>query len=113
MGKKTQDFTKKDADTMEAVDIVGMLTTPSTSDAKSTTDTKSVSDTKGVTDTRDEFRFSARFTPAQWKFLQEKKWYLSMKNHQTSSITAILQAYVEEDMKNHPEIVKFIDDLNG
>lgn len=92
--KKT-DFTTKKKNTVDVTRAIA------TSNARSTKDTK---DAEG---TKEEFRFSARFTPNQWKYLQEKKW-TSRK-----SITAILQEYVEADMKKHPEIIKTIDELNG
>lgn len=91
MPKKT-DFTAKKKN---AVDVTRVIATSNTVDTKDTEDIK------------EEFRFSARFTPAQWKYLQELKW-TSRK-----SITAILQDYVEADMKKHPEIIKTIDELNG
>lgn len=92
--KKTDFTTKK----KNAVDVTRAI---------ATSNTRSTKDTKGAKDTKEEFRFSARFTPDQWKYLQEKKW-ISRK-----SITAILQEYVEADMKKHPEIIKTIDELNG
>ncbi len=69
--------------------------------------TKGASDTKDTKDAKEEKRFPARFTPAQWAYLQELKWQTRR------SITEILQAYVEEDMKTHPEIIASIDELNG
>ena len=76
--------------------------------AADTKGVQSASDTNNTTDTKEElFRFSARFTADQWRFLQEKKW------NTRKSITAILQDYVDEDIKKHPEIVAKIDELNG
>lgn len=89
-----KDFTRKQVDTLRAA---------VTKDTQNTNDT---SDTKSVSDTKEEFRFSARFTPAQWAFLQETKW------RTRRSITAILQDYVEADMKKNPEIMNSIDELN-
>lgn len=89
--KKT-DFTTKKKNTVDVTRAIATSNTRSTKDAE---------------DIKEEFRFSARFTPDQWKYLQEKKW-TSRK-----SITAILQEYVEADMKKHPEIIKTIDELNG
>lgn len=94
MPKKTDFTTKK----KNAVDVTRVIATSNTRDTK---------DAKDAEDTKDEYRFSARFTPDQWKYLQELKW-TSRK-----SITAILQNYVNEDMKKHPEIIKTIDELNG
>ena len=91
MTKKT-DFTKNKKQTVDVTRAIA------TSNAR---------DIKDATDTKEEYRFSARFTPAQWKYIQELKW-TSRK-----SVTAILQDYVEADMKKHPEIVAKIDELNG
>lgn len=75
--------------------------------AKATKSTMNTLDTKGTKDTdRTEYRFNARFTPDEWHYLEELKWQTRR------SITAILQDYVEADMKKHPEIVKTIDELN-
>lgn len=75
--------------------------------AKATKSTMNTLDTKGTKDTdRTEYRFNARFTPDEWHYLEELKWQTRR------SITAILQDYVEADMKTHPEIVKTIDELN-
>jgi len=92
--KNKTDYTKNKRDTIDPVR------------AEVTKDTKSTIDIKDINDTRDEFRFSARFTPSQWAFLQEMKWKTRR------SITAILQDYVTEDMEKHPEILKTIDELN-
>ena len=82
--------------------------------AKATQNTSDTKGAKGTPDTdRTEYRFNARFTPEQWHFLEEKKWQESAKNHKQTSITAILQQYVEADMKKHPEILKSIDELNS
>lgn len=89
--KKTDFTTKK----KNAVDVTEAMATSNTRDIK------------GAEGVKEEVRFSARFTPDQWKYLQEKKW-TSRK-----SITAILQEYVEADMKKHPEILKSMDELNG
>jgi len=94
MAKKT-DFTKN---TKKDFDVTRAIATSNTLDTK---------DTKDTENTKEEFRFSARFTPDQWKYLQELKWTTR------KSITAILQDYVLEDMKKHPEILKNIDELNG
>lgn len=105
-----KDFTaKKTATPKTELDPLRAAVTGA-NDTPNTRDTKDAPDIIGV---RDEFRFSARFTPTQWKFLQEKKWQLSTQQHQMKSITAILQDYVEEDMKKHPEIMKTFDELNG
>ena len=90
-----KDFTSKKVDPVRAAVTQGATNTPDTKDTSSTSDTPT------------EYRFSARFTPAQWSFIQEMKWQTRR------SITAILQDYVEEDMKKHPEIIKKIDELNG
>lgn len=100
MAKRT-DFTKTQKEKKETKTAVDLLRNVATSNTR---DTKGIEDT---TDTKDEFRFSARFTPTQWKFLQEKKWTTR------KSITAILQDYVEEDIKKNPEILGQIDELNG
>ena len=91
MAKKT-DFTKK---VNKEIDVTNII---ATSNTRNTKDTK---------DIKEEFRFSARFTPTQWEYLQEKKWTTRQ------SITAILQDFVEADMKKHPEILEGIDELNG
>lgn len=85
MAKKRTDYTAQDIDVISAI---------ATKDAPDTTDTK------------EEYRFSARFTPDQWAFITEKKW------RTRSSITKILQDYVVEDMKKHPEIMDGVDELN-
>ena len=103
--------TKKNFTSKQKDPLMEELTAKKTSDTKSVSDAK---DTSNISDTNEEvFRFSARFTPAQWRFLQEKKWTESAKCHKSVSITSILQEYVEEDMKKHPEIIKTIDQLNG
>lgn len=94
MARKT-DFTKKDKNTIDVARVIA------------TSNTRNVNDTKDATDEKEEYRFSARFTPTQWKYLTEKKWTTR------KSITQILQDYVEEDIKKHPEIIKGIDELNG
>lgn len=84
-----------------------------TSNTKNTDNTKNTKSTKGrpaTTDTEtqgDDYRFNARFTAFQGKYIQERAW------HMRKSITATLQFIIEEDMKQHPEIVKAIDELNG
>lgn len=95
--KKTTDYTKK------VKDINDPVRAEVTQDAPAVTDIKNTSSTP---DTRDEFRFSARFTPDEWSFLQEKKW------RTRKSITAILQEYVDKDMEDHPNILKQRDELN-
>lgn len=97
MPTKKTDYTKK------VKDINDPVRAEVTQDTPAVTDTKNTSSTP---DTRDEFRFSARFTPTQWAFLQELKW------RTRRSITAILQDYVEKDMENNPDILKTIDELN-
>ena len=94
MAKKT-DFTKN---TKNTFDVMRTIATSNTADTQDTNDTKNK---------KEEYRFNARFTPDQWKYLQEKKWTTRR------SITAILQELVIEDMERHPEIVKTIDELNG
>lgn len=83
-------------------DLMDAITTSDTSNTNDIKDTKNISGTD-----RTEYRFSARFTPQEWHYLEELKWQTRR------SITAILQDYVEEDMKKHPEIMKTIDELNG
>lgn len=95
--KRKTDYTKK------VKDINDPVRTELTQDAPSVTDTKNTSSTP---DTRDEFRFSARFTPDEWSFLQEKKW------RTRKSITAILQEYVEADMIERPDVLEHRDELN-
>ena len=97
MTRKT-DFTKKDK---EGIDVTRTIATSKTRNTSNTTDTTD------TTDTKTEYRFNAKFTPEEWKFLQEKKWLTR------STITQVLQDYVREDMKAHPEIVASIDELNG
>lgn len=94
MAKK--DFTSKKTNTVDS------LRTQVTS---STSDTTGVRGTKNTKE--EEYRFSARFTPTQWAFLQELKW------QSRRTITSILQDYVEADMKKKPDILKKIDELNG
>ena len=97
MARKT-DFTKKDK---EGIDVTRTIATSKTRNTSNTADTLDTSDTKK------EYRFNAKFTPEEWKFLQEKKWL------SRCTITQLLQDYVREDMKKHPEIFKGIDELNG
>ena len=97
MARKT-DFTKKDK---EGIDVTRTIATSKTRNTSNTTDTTD------TTDTKTEYRFNAKFTAEEWKFLQEKKWLTR------STITQVLQDYVREDMKAHPEIVASIDELNG
>lgn len=95
---KKKDFTQNDkAD----FDMVRTIASAKASDTKDTANIKDASDTK------EEYRFSARFTPTQWKFITEKKWQTR------KSITQILQDYVNEDIKKHPELLEGIDELNG
>lgn len=101
---KKPDFTANKTTTTPAVDPLR---------AKATKGTTNTPDTKATKDAKEEYRFNARFTPEQWHFLEEKKWQESAKNHKQTSITAILQNYVEADMKKHPEILKTIDELNS
>lgn len=97
MAKKT-DFTKKDK---EGVDVLRAI---ATSNTRNTTNTSNTNDAK---EQKSEYRYNAKFTPLEWKFLQEKKW-TTRRN-----IAQILEDYVQEDMKKHPEIVASIDELNG
>lgn len=97
-------MTKKKTDyTLNAKKINDPVRAQVTQDAPSVTDTKDIS---CAPDTRDEFRFSARFTPDEWSFLQEKKW------RTRKSITAILQEYVEADMIERPDVLEHRDELN-
>lgn len=97
MARKT-DFTKKDK---EEIDVTRTIATSKTRNTSNTADTLDTMDTKK------EYRFNAKFTPEEWEFLQEKKWL------SRCTITQLLQDYVREDMKKHPEIVASIDELNG
>lgn len=90
-----KDFLKKDKKPVDVMRIIA------------TTDTSRTKDAKDTTDTKDEYRFNARFTAQQWKFMQEKKWITR------KTMTQLLQDYVNEDMEKHPEIVAGIDELNG
>jgi len=102
MAKKTPaDFTAKKKAT-NATPVIDPIRAKAT---KGATDTNDIKDTTDAD--RTEYRFSARFTPQQWHFLEEMKWQTRR------SITAILQDYVEEDMKKNPDILKTIDELNG
>ena len=98
---KKPDFTASKT-TTPAVDPLRAKATKSTTNTPDTKDTKPTKDTD-----RTEYRFNARFTPDEWHYLEELKWQTRR------SITAILQDYVEADMKKHPEIIKTIDELNG
>ena len=109
-------MTKKDinyaaGDTAALKSITGANNTKRT---KNTKNTESAKNTKGRPTTTestpqpDDYRFNARFTALQGKYLQEKAFVT-----RTRSITAVLQKIVEEDMQRHPEIVKTIDELNG
>lgn len=83
-----------------------------TSNTKNTDNTKNTKNTKGRPTTTestpqpDDYRFNARFTALQGKYLRERAWHLK------KSVTAALQIIIEEDMEKHPEVVKTIDDLN-
>lgn len=96
---KKKDFTQNDK--AAGIDLIRTVASKKASDTKDTANIKDVSDTK------EEYRFSARFTPTQWKFITEKKWQTR------KSITQILQDYVNEDIKKHPELLEGIDELNG
>ena len=87
--------------------VIDPMRAKATSDTRDTKDAKNISDTPDTSDTeRTEYRFSARFTPEQWAYLRELKWQTRR------TLTAILQDYVDADMKKHPEIIAKIDDLN-
>ena len=101
MTAKKTDFTKN---TKNQIDVTKAIATNKVDKLHIITTSKPGTDSN---EERDEYRFSARFTPEQWKFLQELKW------RSRKSITAILQDYVENDMKNNPEIMDGIDELNG
>jgi hypothetical protein len=88
MAKRKTDFTTQDK---TGVDVINTIATKDAAEAQ---------------DTKNEYRFSARFTPEQWHFITEKKW------RTRRSITQILQDYVNEDIKKHPEILESIDELN-
>lgn len=74
--------------------------------AKTVNNTDSTNNVKDTKEQKEEYRFSAYFTGAQGRYLQEKKW------RERKSITAILQELVAEDMNKHPEILDGMDELN-
>lgn len=100
--RKENDMAKRDF--TQGIDPLRAAATQGTANTSDTQDIKGI---KNTSDAKDEYRFSARFTPEQWKFLEEQKW------HSRRSITKILQDYVEADMKKHPEYLTTIDELNG
>lgn len=104
MAKKS--FTEKDAKTSAptAAAFIGTANTTSTNDIKNTKGRPATTDIEAK---GDDYRFNARFTALQGKYIQEKAWQTR------KSITATLQNIIEEDMEKHPEIVKAIDELNG
>lgn len=95
MAKK--DFTKKDAESVDTVEALRADTAPA--DQKTTG--KKATDKEKI-----ENRFSARFTDREWEYLTEKHWQTR------TTITDIIRALVQEDMKKHPEILASIDELN-
>ena len=107
--KNNTDFAAEDTKTA-LENITGASNTKST---KNTKNTESAKNTKGRPTTTestpqpDDYRFNARFTALQGKYLRERAWNLR------KSVTAALQIIIEEDMQRHPEIKKTIDELNG
>lgn len=103
MAKKS--FTAKDAQATKTPDaFIGTANTTNTNDTQNIKGRPATTDTEAKAD---DYRFNARFTALQGKYIQEKAWQTR------KSITATLQNIIEEDMKKHPEIVKAIDELNG
>lgn len=103
MAKKTADFTSKE----ELDAFKEAISTENTNNTKNTIATKGRPATTETEASKDDYRFNARFTAFQGKYIQERAWQMR------KSITATLQFIIEEDMKQHPEIVEAIDDLNG
>ena len=106
MTKTKPDFTAKEpkATKTAPASFIGAANTTNTNDTQSIKGRPATTDTEAKAD---DYRFNARFTALQGKYIQEKAWQTR------KSITATLQNIIEEDMEKHPDIVKAIDELNG